>query len=201
MRPVRLTRAEQQAQTRERLLSAAERMLARHGYGGASIDVISAEAGYSKGAIYSNFKSKEAIFLELTRIYMARAMAGLEQALDVEPEKLSAALSQWLAAYQTDNDCLLLVTELQLQSRRNPAFAARYYALQDEQTRSLANSLKRFFKASGAPIPMNAIDLAGALIAVAHGLSLQRPQNESDAPGRVIKTMMKLLTQQGRRAD
>ncbi|MGD9815203.1 MAG: TetR/AcrR family transcriptional regulator [Hyphomonadaceae bacterium] len=180
-------------------MSAAERVLARHGYGGASIDLISADAGYSKGAIYSNFEGKEAIFLELTRIYMARAMADLEQALDVAPEKLSAALSQWLAAYQTDNDCLLLVTELQLQARRNPAFAARYYALQDEQTRSLANSLRRFFKASGAPIPMNAIDLAGALIAVAHGLSLQRPPSESDAPGRVIKTMMKLLAQQGRR--
>lgn len=201
MRPARLTRAEQQAQTRERLLAAAERVFARHGYGSASIDLISAEAGYSKGAIYSNFESKEAIFLELTRIYMARAMAELEQGLDVAPEKLSAALSQWLAAYQTDNDCLLLVTELQLQARRNPAFAARYYSLQDQQTRSLANSLKRFFKASGAPMPMNAIDLAGALIAVAHGLSLQRPQSESDAPGRVIKTMMKLLRQQGRRSD
>jgi len=201
MRPVRLTRAEQQAQTRERLLAAAERVFARHGYGGASIDLISAEAGYSKGAIYSNFESKEEVFLELARVYMERAMADLEQTLDVAPEKLSAALSQWLAAYQTDNDCLLLVTELQLQARRNPAFAARYYSLQDQQTRSLANSLKRFLKASGAPMPMNAIDLAGALIAVAHGLSLQRPQSEADTPGKVIKTLMKLLTQQDRTAD
>jgi AcrR family transcriptional regulator len=63
VRPVRLTRAEQQALTRERLLAAAERVLARHGYGGASIDLITAEAGYSKGAIYSNFESKEAVFL------------------------------------------------------------------------------------------------------------------------------------------
>lgn len=200
MRPLRLTRAEQQAQTRERLLAAAERVFARHGYGGASIDLISAEAGYSKGAIYSNFESKEAIFLELAAAYMARSMANLEQALDVAPEKLSAALSHWLAAYQTDNDCLLLVTELQLQARRNPAFADRYYALQDQQTRSLANSLKRYFKASGARLPMNAVDLAGALIAVAHGVCLQRPPSESDAPGKVIEAMMKLLTQQARKA-
>lgn len=195
MRPARLTRAEQQAQTRERLLEAAERVLARCGYIGSSIDMISAEAGYSKGAIYSNFESKEAIFLELTSIYMERGMADLEQALDVAPEKLSAALSQWLAAFQTDNDCLLLVTELQLQARRSPAFAARYYSLQDQQTRSLANSLKRIFKASNSPMPMNAIDLAGALIAVAHGLSLQRPQSDAGTPGKVIETMMKLLTQ------
>jgi AcrR family transcriptional regulator len=195
MRPARLTRAEQQAQTRERLLEAAERVLARHGYVGASIDLISAEAGYSKGAVYSNFESKEAIFLELTSIYMAHGMADLEKALDVPPEKLSTALSQWLAALQTDNDCLLLVTELQLQARRSPAFAARYYSLQEEQTRSLANSLKRFFKASGTLMPMNAVDLAGALIAIAHGLSLQRPQSDTSTPGKVIETMMKLLTQ------
>ncbi|MCE9522821.1 MAG: TetR/AcrR family transcriptional regulator, partial [Alphaproteobacteria bacterium] len=78
MRPARLTRAEQQAQTRERLLAAAERVFARHGYGGASIDLISAEAGYSKGAIYSNFESKEEVFLELARVYMGRRMTELE---------------------------------------------------------------------------------------------------------------------------
>lgn len=193
VRPARLTRAEQQALTRERLLEAAERVLARHGYTGASIDLIAAEAGFSKGAIYSNFESKEAIFLELTSIYMARGMAELEKALDVGPEELSAALSEWLSAHQTDNECLLLVTELQLQARRSPAFAARYYTLQDQQARALASSLKRIFKASGAPMPMNAADLAGALIAVAHGLSLQRPQSESGAPGKVIETLIRLM--------
>lgn len=195
MGQVRRTRAEQQEQTRERLLSAAERVFARHGYEGASIDLISAEAGYSKGAIYSNFESKEAIFLELTRLYMARSMADLEKALDVAPDQLAAALNAWLANLQTDNDCLLLVTELQLQARRSPAFAASYYALQEEQTRALANNLKRFFKAAGAALPLTAIDLAGALIAIAHGLALQRPQSDTGAPGRVIRAMMKLLTQ------
>jgi AcrR family transcriptional regulator len=72
VRPVGLTRAQQQALTRERLLAA---VLARHGYGGASIDPVTAEAGYSKGAIYSNFESKEAVFLELLRVYMERDMA------------------------------------------------------------------------------------------------------------------------------
>jgi AcrR family transcriptional regulator len=77
MRPVRLTRAEQQALTRERLLAAAERVLAGYGYGGASIDLITAEAGYSKGAIYSNFESKEAVFLELLRVYMSATWRNL----------------------------------------------------------------------------------------------------------------------------
>jgi len=75
MRPVRLSRPQQQAVTRERLLATAESVFSRLGYGGASVDLIAAEAGYSKGAVYSNFPNKEAIFLELLRLYMERGNA------------------------------------------------------------------------------------------------------------------------------
>ena len=198
MRPVRLTRAQQQAQTRERLLAAAERVLARHGYGGASIDLVTAEAGYSKGAIYSNFESKEAVFLELLRVYMERDMAELERIVGLAPQQLPAALNAWLETMHCDSDCPLLVTELQLHARRNPAFAERYYALQDQQTRALARILERFFEAQSVPLPMDPRDLAGCMTALAHGLSLQHPQAEPGAPsvaGRVIGAMLKLLTQ------
>ena len=198
MRPVRLTRAQQQALTRERLLAAAERVLAGHGYGGASIDLITAEAGYSKGAIYSNFESKEAVFLELLRVYMERDMAELERIVGLAPQQLSAALNAWLETMHCDSDCPLLVTELQLHARRNPAFAERYYALQDQQTRALARILERFFEAQSVPLPIDPRDLAGCMTALAHGLSLQHPQAEPGAPsvaGRVIGAMLKLLTQ------
>ncbi len=198
MRPVRLTRAEQQALTRGRLLAAAEQVLARHGYGGASIDLITAEAGYSKGAIYSNFESKEAVFLELLRVYMERDMAELGRIVSLPPHPLSAALSVWLETIHADSDCPLLMTELQLHARRNPAFAERYYALQDQQTRVLARILERFFEAQSVPLPMDPLDLAGSMTALAHGLSLQHPQAKPGAPsvaGRVIGAMLKLLTQ------
>ena len=198
MRPVRLTRAEQQALTRERLLAAAERVLAGHGYGGASIDLITAEAGYSKGAIYSNFESKEAVFLELLRVYMERDMAELGRIVSLPPHQLSAALSAWLETMHCDSDCPLLVTELQLHARRNPVFAKRYYALQDQQTRALARILERFFEAQSVPLPMDPRDLAGCMTALAHGLSLQHPQAKPgarSAAGRVIGALLKLLTQ------
>lgn len=59
----RLTREESQAQTRGRLLDAARTVFAGRGYHGASVEEIAEEAGYSKGAVYSNFESKEEIFL------------------------------------------------------------------------------------------------------------------------------------------
>jgi AcrR family transcriptional regulator len=196
-RPVRLTRAQQRAVTRERLLAAAAQVIDRHGYGGASIDLISAEAGYSKGAIYSNFESKEAVFLELLRLYMERDMAALEQIVGLHPDSLSAVLTGWLETMNTENDCPLLVTELQLQARRSPAFAERYYALQERQTRILAKILERYFEAASTPLPMDSFDLARSMIALAEGLSLQRPPSEPGAPnpaGRIIDSMLKLLT-------
>ena len=198
MRPVRLTRAQQQALTRERLLAAAERVLARHGYGGASIDLVTAEAGYSKGAIYSNFESKEAVFLELLRVYMERDMAELGRIVGLAPRQLSAALSAWLETMHADSDCPLLMTELQLHARRNPVFAERYYALQDQQTRALARILERFFEAQSVPLPMDPRDLAGCMTALAHGLSLQHPQAKPgvrSTAGRVIGALLKLLAQ------
>jgi AcrR family transcriptional regulator len=194
--PRRLTRAQQQAVTRERLLAAAEKVIARHGFGGASIDLIAAEAGYSKGAIYSNFESKEAIFLELLRSYMERDMSELDRIVSVDPKQLSAAVTGWLETMHADRDCPVLMTELQLHARRSPAFAKRYYALQDQQTRTLAGILERYFKASSVPLPMNSLDLAGMMTAVAHGLSLHRPSTKTGVPspaGRVIDKFLKVL--------
>jgi len=180
-----------------RLLAAAAQVIDRYGFRGASIDLITAEAGYSKGAIYSNFESKEAVFLELLRLYMERDMAELERIVSLDPDKLSAAVTGWLEVMHADRDCPLLMTELQLQARRSPVFAKRYYALQEQQTRTLAGILERYFKAASIPLPMDPRDLAGSMTALAHGLSLQHPPSRPGAPstaGRVIDSMLKLLT-------
>ena len=61
----RMSRKESQFQTRERLLDAGLQVFSRRGYYAASVDEIAAEAGFSKGAVYSNFDSKEDLFLAL----------------------------------------------------------------------------------------------------------------------------------------
>ncbi len=63
----RLSREESRRQTRARLLESAQDIFALDRFGGASVDQIAEHAGYSKGAIYSNFESKESLFLELLR--------------------------------------------------------------------------------------------------------------------------------------
>src|SRR4051812_29687054 len=61
----RLTRAEQRERTRDALLDAAGRVFVERGFSGASVEAIAAEAGYTRGAFYSNFASKDELFAEL----------------------------------------------------------------------------------------------------------------------------------------
>jgi AcrR family transcriptional regulator len=60
---VRLTRSQRQEQTRAQLVEAALRVFLRRGFHGASLDEIAEEAGYTTGAVYSNFKGKDDLFL------------------------------------------------------------------------------------------------------------------------------------------
>ena len=59
----RLSRLQRQEQTRSQLLEAALRVFLRRGFHGASLDEIADEAGYTTGAVYSNFKGKDDLFL------------------------------------------------------------------------------------------------------------------------------------------
>lgn len=197
MPPPRLTRAEQQAQTRERLLAAAEHIVARCGYGGASIDLISAEAGYSKGAFYSNFESKEAVFLELLRRHMEKNIAELSALMDLDADNIPGALTIWLESMAANGDCTMLAVELQLHAKRNPAFAGQYYALQQQSTLALAGIIKRYLAANGVRLPMDVIDLADAVTAISHGLTLQRPDPAPGRPseaGKVIDALLRGFT-------
>jgi AcrR family transcriptional regulator len=194
---MRLTRAQQQAVTRERLLTAAERVIARLGFGGASLDLIAMEAGFSKGAVYSNFASKEEVFLGLLRQYMERDLSELERLVALEPKAWKLAVTEWLKIMNADNDCPLLVAELQLHARRSQDFAKQYYVLQERQAQTLASILERYFKALSKRSPIAPIDLARSLLALAQGLSLQHPPSKPGTPnstGRVIESMLKIFT-------
>ena len=56
------TRAERKARTREQLVSSAERLFKRDGFHASSVDAVADDAGYTKGAVYSNFAGKEELF-------------------------------------------------------------------------------------------------------------------------------------------
>lgn len=172
---VRLSRGESQTRTRERLLAAAATVFARSGYGGASIDAISEAAGYSKGAFYSNFETKEAIFLEL----LARHMAGeltANDAMIAEAPTLEALIDRIADRYATDAEdqtwCLLSI-EFALQAARSPEFARHYGALYERQYRGIAEVVSRLAALTGGA-PVDPFAAAVEFVAFRQGLALDR---------------------------
>jgi AcrR family transcriptional regulator len=184
----RTTREEARAATRERLLEAARHVFARGGYGGASVDVIAAEAGYTKGAFYSNFPSKEAVFLALLARHMEREADELGRLFEGggRAAEVVERLDGWLGRMNADADWALLAVELQLHARRSPDFAAAFEALAAEHRRRLGGYVERLFALSGKALPAPADEIAAALMALAHGLAL----SEGAAAGPLIGTVL-----------
>src|SRR6478735_6157335 len=102
----RATRAEKQARTRAELIAAATKVFARRGYNGASVEEIAEEAGYSHGAVYSNFEGKADLFLADFEDYMAeRARELAATQIDIpEGESLEirarALADQWMERFE-----------------------------------------------------------------------------------------------------
>jgi AcrR family transcriptional regulator len=78
----RETRAERSARIREELIVSAARVFRRDGFHGASLDRVSAEAGYTKGAVYSNFEGKDDLFLAVYDRQVADRFDQLMEAFD-----------------------------------------------------------------------------------------------------------------------
>jgi AcrR family transcriptional regulator len=123
-------RREKVDRTRADLLDAAARVIAAKGYEGASVGDIAAEAGYTKGALYGHFGSKEAVFLALARERLGIALSDP----DVEVPGIgvdgvdTAVLTDWLREVQDDPN-LLLSLEFLTYGLRNPDAGGELAAL------------------------------------------------------------------------
>ena len=193
---IRLTRAESHAQTRERLLVAARQVFARHGFGGASVDMIAAEAGYSKGAIYSNFETKEAILFELLERYAEEQISDFKTIMKLDPSAARDAIKLWLDTMNADVDWDVVTMELQLHARRNPEFAERFYALEERLTKFYADILAERFAKAGREPPLNPRSLSLAFRTLACGLNLKIPRSmpgRANEAGRIIHELLDLM--------
>src|SRR4051794_10992260 len=85
MATARLTRAERREQTRDDLIAAADAAFIGGGFHATSLDQIAAAAGYTKGAVYSNFASKEDLFFAVYDRRATRMVAEMERHFAGDP--------------------------------------------------------------------------------------------------------------------
>lgn len=176
----RLSREESKQRTRELLLDAAKSAFARGGFGGASADVIAERAGFSKGAFYANFDSKEEIFLELLKRHMAREAKVIAELVESAPDtaQILKGVEAWFLTLEADAEWQLLSIELALHARRDPEFGKRFEQAQAAHRRELGKVIKRFFDQAKCRAPDKPERLSAALMALAHGLALVKTSDD-----------------------
>lgn len=168
----RLTREESRDQTRQRLLEAAAVVIAKQGLAATSVEDIAAHAGYTRGAFYSNFTSKNDLFIELLRLDHADIQQGLQDILDagLSIEDMQKKLAQfYVQAYCGDNSYILWA-EARLQALRDARFRARLNAMCLEKRDVIAYFIEKFCSLMGKTLPAPAGDLAFGTMALFDGV-------------------------------
>jgi TetR/AcrR family transcriptional regulator, transcriptional repressor of aconitase len=117
----RLTRGGSRAQTRATLMAVGRKHFIRHGLGGAVAEKIAEDAGYSRGALYSNFDGKEELFLAVIREEQERRTEAPYSLFKEEPSA-KERLRKWrdaIADIVTDPDWIVLRAEFEAGALRN----------------------------------------------------------------------------------
>ncbi len=178
-KPRRLTRKERQAQTRERLLEAAERVFLRRGLQGSSVEEIAREAGYTRGAFYSNFQSKDQLFVELLqdRIYRGyrRMLDEAEESEATPRERLRRGAEQVRDVQSHDEGRWLfrLWLECLTQAARDESFRKLVATFWSGNREVMAAQGKAQYEELGRKPPLDPKDLATGMIALDIGLAVQ----------------------------
>lgn len=180
----RLSKAEAKARTRELLLSAAARTFARKGFAGASVDEIAEAAGYTVGALYSNFGSKERLFVELMR---SRASDRINEVLqimsdgDLDGRRLQAIGQLLVNIADKDVDFVPLQAEFWLYAVRHRE-EMRELALPHLQQDAMRPMIENALRRHGRDQDVSADDVSTVVRALCQGLVRQRRINPDSVP-------------------
>jgi AcrR family transcriptional regulator len=169
MPPV-LTRAERQQRTREELVDAAERLFSGQGFHATSIDAVAAEAGFTKGAIYSNFESKEDLFFAVYERRVDRRVEEMEGVLHAADNGTEAFEGMVPGRRSSDDGWLAVFFEFWAHVLRHPELKQRFADQHRRVIEPLAAAVERF----EVEQPEDPYKVATAGFALQLGLQLER---------------------------
>lgn len=191
----RLSREDSREQTRALLRSAAATAFARHGFEGASVDQISENAGFSRGAFYSNFADKEAIFLDLLIRHLDHDISKFKR-VTAESESLEELVIKLAASYRDLGqrpDWCLLSSEFQLYASRTGLPDSEFSQVYEHFRERLSELLDEAFKRFDFRGELDARQLASAIIGLSHGLALERAASKVHLPMEVTGMAIRAL--------
>jgi AcrR family transcriptional regulator len=169
-------RGERRLITRAQLLDAAERVFARDGLRGASVDTIALEAGYSTGAVYSNFKGKEDLFLTLIEERIDPRLEKVYEAIEAElaagAPPLEAA-RRFVSMLRGEREAFLLLIDFWGQAVRDPAAAERFAQRHARLRATIGHLLDAAVPDRGTEAGLPTDQLATTLVALGNGFAIE----------------------------
>jgi AcrR family transcriptional regulator len=193
----RLSRDEQRAATRAALIDAAAQVFAERGFMGASVEAIAERAGYTRGAFYSNFESKEELFAELLQVRVYARYAEMADRTARGPERPTMRqLGEQLAGIQTGRGgapLFRLWLELIAHAGRDSRFRKLVARFWRGNRRRSADAIAAGYEAAGQTPPADPKLLATAMIALDIGLAIQHFADPRDVPASAYPDLYELL--------
>jgi AcrR family transcriptional regulator len=181
---VRLRRAEQVERNRSVVLDAARRVFLDRGYGGATVDAIAEEAGFSKGVVYSQFGSKADMFMALLERRIAERAAQNERI--AAGKSVAEAIQELLLAANRDvvseRGWAQLLVEFRAHAARDPALNRRYADAHRHTVAQLAALVARLHERAGRSPAVPPQSMAEFVLAMGTGLTLERAANPAALP-------------------
>ncbi len=167
-----LTRKEKQAKTRSALLASAAKLICRKGIVEASVEDVASDAGYTKGAFYANFKSKEELFLVMLDEKYAAELEQLESAIrgtESPAEDARRAAEDFIRFAWSDPQWPKLYFEFTAYAARNPEFRRELQTRDRRIRQRIAAIFRAWADDFGAEIPIPFEDLAMMTFCMANG--------------------------------
>jgi AcrR family transcriptional regulator len=187
----RLTRSEAQALTRRRLLAAAADVFGEKGFRAASLTDVADRAGYTIGAVYSNFASKDEVFHALMRERLQMAEEGLAAAFREDQQgprpstssvedRIDAELDRMAAAENAvPPRWWRLLSEYRAHAATDPAAWAAMSEADRRCREIIARHIERFAADVGVVLPVSAIEAAELSMALTDGLRAAHAEGRS----------------------
>jgi AcrR family transcriptional regulator len=195
-RPDKPSREEKKAITRARLVAAAATVFARLGFAGASLEDIAEEAGLTKGAVYSNFESKDDLIKAVLHDRLdepARAIPALVSDERSIEERAARAAQLFLRQMEQDREAALLDVEFSMYLARNPEMVPRFSEGARELRRTMARAMEEWAARDGVPLPLDSDTLVTGVFALGNGIRLARLSDPDSAPEDLFGRMLALI--------
>jgi AcrR family transcriptional regulator len=178
----RLTRSERRARIREELLDAAEVLFAREGIQATSVEKIAAEAGFTRGAVYSNFADKDDLVVALLDRRVERSIFEIDEIYEQssEPQAFYEALHERQRERTDTDEERVLFVEFWLHALRTPSIRPKLAQRFAAKRAAVADFIVRQYSDLGIELRVDPLKAATVVLALDEGLALHR-EVDSDA--------------------